>query len=90
VRHLLRFVKPLDAKNRWLAIASDELFWNLNDTDNGPVSGFDQNRFYVAGGYNVNPQTRVELGYQLVNIDAPRGRPNRRLDVAMLMVNYNL
>lgn len=89
-RHQVRLVKPLDAKSQWLAVGMTEVFWNLNSTPNGPESGYDQVRPYLGFGYNVNKHTRIEAGYQLVAINSPRNRPNRRYDVLLIMVNYNL
>lgn len=48
----------------------DELFWGLNDTDWGAVSGFDQNRLFVGVGLPVSHGGRVELG--LLNVLALR------------------
>lgn len=90
VRHQTRISKPLGRERRWAAIAYDELFWNLNSTLRGPQAGYDQNRVYVGAGYNTDRHTRVELGYLASFINPPRGRPDRRLDVLVLTVNYNL
>lgn len=90
LRHMLRLSKPITANKRWLAIFSDEVFWNLNTTPNGPEEGFDQNRAYFGVGYNTDRHTRIELGYLANFVNPPKDRPNRRLDVLMLTVNYNL
>lgn len=36
---------------------------NLDDKGVGPVSGFEQMRFYAGLGYHLNELTQVELGY---------------------------
>jgi hypothetical protein len=90
LRHMLRAVLPLDSQRRWSAVGQNELFVNLNSTARGPQSGFDQNRIYVGGLYDVDRHTRVELGYQANFINAPRSRPDRRLDTLLLAVNYFL
>ncbi|MES2459816.1 MAG: DUF2490 domain-containing protein [Armatimonadota bacterium] len=90
LRHLIRASQPLDRQQRWAAVASNELFVNLNSTPSGPQSGFDQDRFYLGGAYNVNRHTRLELGYLASFINPPRNRPDRRLDVLLFTVNYNL
>jgi hypothetical protein len=86
----VRLAKSLGATNRWQAVAYDEVFWNLNSTPNGPKSGFDQNRLYLGGAHNFDRHMRVELGYMAVHINPPNNRPNRRLDVLLFAVNYNL
>jgi hypothetical protein len=90
LRHLLRLSKPIDRGKRWAAVFSNELFWNLNTTPNGPEEGFDQNRAYFGFAYNTTAKMRVELGYLANFVNPPRARPERRLDVLMLTVNYNL
>jgi hypothetical protein len=90
LRHFIRASLPLDSRGRWAAVAFNELFLNLNNTPNGPQSGFDQNRVYLGGAYNVDKHTRLELGYLASFINPPRNRPDRRFDVLMITVNYNL
>ncbi len=42
----------------------DEVFWQLDDTDWGPVAGFDQNRAFVGVGADTRIEgVRVEAGY---------------------------
>lgn len=42
----------------------DEVFWQLDDTDWGPVAGFDQNRGFVGVGTDTRIDgVRVEAGY---------------------------
>lgn len=89
-RHQIRVSLPLDSKGKWAAVSYDELFYNLNSVSNGPQAGFDQNRLYFAGAYNVNRHTRVELGYLASFINRPRNLPDRRIDALVLTVNYNL
>lgn len=90
IRHLLRISKPLDSKNQWALVGSNELFWNLNTTPRGPQSGFDQNRIFLGLSKSVAPQTRIEFGYLGSFINPPNHRPDRRFDVLMVAVNYNL
>lgn len=90
LRHMVRLYKPLGTKKLWGIAVYDELFWNLNSTPRGPEAGFDQNRVYLGGAYNISKHTRVELGYLASFINPPRHRPDRRFDVLMLTMNYNL
>lgn len=90
LRHMLRLARPLDAADRWAAVFSNELFWNLNSTPGGPEAGFDQNRAYIGFAYNATQSTRIELGYMANFLNPPRGGEDRRLDILLLSVNFNL
>jgi hypothetical protein len=76
-RNFLRLAHPISRDGRWTIVGYDEIFWNLNSTPNGPVSGYDQNRLFVGVSRHINPQFRVETGYLLNTIDAPRRASNR-------------
>jgi len=81
LRNMLRLTHPISPDKRWLVVGYHELFWNLNSTDAGPVSGFDQNRLFLGVSRQVNPELRVETGYLLNHINSPRTSDNRRLNV---------
>ena len=63
LRYRLRAMFPL-GDTGWHGAISDEVFANLNDRGEGPVSGFEQNR--VRAGVALRPRGRVraELGYE--------------------------
>jgi hypothetical protein len=69
LRQMLKASMPLDINPQLSLIISDELFVNLNHTDWGVRSGFDQNRLFAGVGYVFNPHAKVEAGYlnQYVN-----------------------
>ena len=48
----------------WYGFASDEIFANLNDDDEGPLDGFEQNRARLGVGRRVFGRLRVEGGYE--------------------------
>jgi hypothetical protein len=50
--------------SKWYGFASDEVFANLNDDDEGPVDGFEQNRLRLGVGRRVFGRLRVEGGYE--------------------------
>lgn len=81
LRSMFRLAHPISADKKWAVVGYDEFFFNLNSTDNGPVSGFDQNRLFLGVSRQVNPQLRVETGYLMNHINVPRTSDNRRLDV---------
>ncbi len=81
LRSMFRLTHPICADKKWALVGYDEFFFNLNSTDNGPVSGFDQNRLFLGVSRQVNPQLRVETGYLMNHINVPRTAENRRLDV---------
>jgi Protein of unknown function (DUF2490) len=66
-RQQVKFVYPFNDK--WSAVGSEEIFFNLNSVNWGPTSGFDQNRVFVGAGYNFDKTFRTEFGYmnQYVN-----------------------
>lgn len=88
LRHQVRLAQPLDRQKRWAFILYDELFWNLNSTSNGPESGFDQNRIFVGLNRTVNRHLRLEGGYLLNSIDAPRTGDNRRIHAIVTTVTW--
>jgi hypothetical protein len=69
LRQMLKANMPLESNPNLSFILSDELFINLNDTDWGASSGFDQNRLFLGAGYVFNPTVKFEAGYlnQYVN-----------------------
>jgi hypothetical protein len=73
VGHRLRgFVRgQWAASSRFQLVAWDEAFVQLNDTDWGPVAGFDQNRLFLGiGADTAVPGVRVEIGYLHVYLHA--------------------
>lgn len=71
LRYFGRYVRPLKAWHPSLSLAiNEEIFINLNDADNGPQSGFDQNRLFVGLNYRINHSLAYEFGYQnqIINV----------------------
>lgn len=90
VRHQIRASHPIRSGSPWSLVGYNELFWNLDSTPRGPQAGFDQDRVYLGTAYNLSKSARVEAGYLAAFVNPPRNRPDRRLDVLMITVNYNL
>lgn len=70
-RQMVRGQRVLSHCPQWSAVAWDEAFFHLNDTDWGAESGFDQNRAFLGFGYKKCPHAavRTEIGYlnQFIN-----------------------
>ncbi len=62
-RHLFKLTRPLSDNGRVYLSLWDEVFINLNDTDGGAESGFDQNRAFAGIGARLSPLLRSEIGY---------------------------
>jgi len=67
----------------WYGFASDEVFANLNDDDEGPVDGFEQNRIRLGVGRHFFGRLRVEGGYEF-HYAKRRSNPNEFRHVAFL------
>ena len=64
-RYFARFTYPLKQIHENLSLAiNEEVFIHLNDTDNGPQSGFNQNRLFIGLNYRVSKRFAFETGYQ--------------------------
>lgn len=84
VRQMLRFTKPFGTGSRLSLTGSNEVYFNVNDTDWGARSGFDQNRLFVGIAYALSPKARVEARYLNQFIDtATVDRMNRVLSLTM-------
>lgn len=84
LRHLLRAVWRFDGPAGFGLVASDELFFNLNDAPAGPPAGFDQNRAFMGVNYKVGA-LQVELGY-LNNLVRRRGSAPVRMNHGVLIM----
>jgi len=62
-RELIRFDYPLGKSKKWGLLASNEILFNYNSTENGPKAGFDQARFYYGISRKFNNSTHIEFGY---------------------------
>jgi hypothetical protein len=84
-RQFVRAQRSLPRCPRLTLVAWDEIFFNLNDTDWGAVSGFNQNRVFVGFGIKRFPSRkwRTEIGYlnQTVNVPGPTDRSNHILSI---------
>jgi hypothetical protein len=72
-RQMIRLTYPIGGRPDLLWVLRDEIFFNLNSTDYGARSGFEQNRGFGGVAIYFRPKTRLEVGY--MNIFG-RGRPD--------------
>lgn len=81
-RQFVKYTHPLGFDPLYLSVW-DEVFVNINSTDWGARSGFDQNRGFMGIGVFVDPEKhfRIELGYlnQLINRRSGNDRMNHIL-----------
>ncbi len=70
-------------ESEWYGLASDQVFVNINDDDEGPVEGFEQNRFRLGVGRHVFGRLRVEGGYEF-QYARRRANPDEFRHVAFL------
>ena len=70
-------------------VSSNELFWHLNNFVDHHGKGFDQNRFFIGVGYNINPKLTTEIGY--MNLLQRRfNAANFRANIASINFYVNL
>jgi hypothetical protein len=74
---MARLTYPIAGRSDLLYVLRDEIFFNLNDTEYGALSGFEQNRVFAGAAIFPRPKTRLEIGY--MNIFS-RGRPANQMD----------
>ena len=72
-------------------VAWNEIFANMNSTDAGTRSGFNQNRAFVGLGYAISNSKLLEVGYMNQYINRPHSpRPDQMLHVlsVTLLLNF--
>jgi len=84
-RQLIRLQRAMPNHPQLSFVTWDEIFFNLNDTDFGARTGFDQNRAFVGFGWkpHADSRWRTEIGYLHQAINNPLGidRANHILSV---------
>lgn len=86
-RQLMALRRPFEMAPRLSFVAWDEVFLNINDTDWGADSGFDQNRVFVGLGFKLRPASpfRIETGYLNQYVNRSIGN-----DISNHLVSVNL
>lgn len=78
----MRFVSPNTSLVIW-----NEIFANLNSTDAGTQSGFNQNRAFAGIGYGINKHLLLEIGYMNQYIHR---RNNTRPDLMLHVMSVTM
>jgi hypothetical protein len=68
-RAMFRTLRFMDDKRDFALCGWDELFYNINSIPNGPMSGFDQNRFFAGINFKIGENARLEPGYLSVVVN---------------------
>jgi len=88
----LNSLNPLNPHSTKLSvIVWNEIFANLNSTDAGTRSGFNQNRAFAGIGYPISKSKLLEIGYMNQYINRPHNpRPDQMLHVfsVTLLMNF--
>ena len=79
IRNIIPFRKAETFTKGGFAALQNELFINFGNKANVNGKGFDQNRFYVAAGYRLNPGLDIEAGYVNQYISLAQGRTNNHV-----------
>ena len=58
-----RAVRPVDAEKLWSIVAWNEIMFTLDDTQNGPAQGLDQNRVFAGVLRKLSNHAGLESGY---------------------------
>ena len=84
IRNILPFRKQPKFSKGMFAALQNEVFLNVGDKS--PVNGktFDQNRFYMAIGYRLQPEVDIEAGYMNQYINGAAGHTNNHIVQAAL------
>ena len=73
-RYFIRFTKPIPSLENFSLASNEEVFFNLNDANNGPDTGFDQNRLFLGVNYRVSKSLSFDLGYQHQHVNRRGGK----------------
>jgi len=91
-RQMFKFSMPMPfVSPRVGFVVWNEIFANLNSTDAGTRSGFNQNRAFAGVSYPINKNQSLEVGYMNQYINRPHNpRPDQMLHVlsVTLLLNF--
>jgi hypothetical protein len=89
LRLMGRLQRPVQAGSGWSVFAYDETMITLDDTDLGPVRGYDRNRLSAGVNRRLTGVASVDVGYIWENA-ATGGGPHRNDQIAIGVLNLAL
>lgn len=87
LRLMGRAVRPVDAEKLWSIVAWNEAMITLDETENGPAQGFDQNRAFAGVLRKLSNQAGLESGYLWRTSDPAGSQPRRHDHVLFAWLN---
>lgn len=87
LRMMGRAVRPVDAEKLWSIVAWNEAMVTLDETENGPAQGFDQNRLFAGVLRKLSEQAGFEWGYLWRTSDPSGSQPRRHDHVLFAWLN---
>ena len=91
-RQMIKLSIPMPAVSSQISFVTwNEIFANMNSTDTGRKSGFNQNRAFAGLGYSISKSKLLEVGYMNQYINRPNSpRPDQMLHVlsVTLLLNF--
>lgn len=87
LRMMGRAVRPVDAKKLWSLVAWNEIMFTLDDTQNGPAQGLDQNRVFAGVLRKLSNRAGLESGYLWRTADPVGPAPRRHDHVLFAWLN---
>jgi len=89
LRTMGRVVRPLNEQRSWSLVGWNEFFVTMDDTDDGPWQGVDQNRLFGGLLRQMTPKAGLEFGYLWTTSEAPE-RDRTHAHVAFVWLNLAL
>ena len=87
-REQIRVTRPLPNTSRWLFVAHQELFLNLDDTERGPAPGIDQHRLFTGVQHPLTRDLAIETGYMWQELFRLGARPARHNHIAVVQFQF--
>lgn len=86
-RYLVRGSQPLSDDGKFGLTGYNELFVTLNGTENGPIGGFDRDRFFFGPYVEYGP-ARYEVGY-VGEYARQFGNDSRMINAILVSANFS-
>ena len=87
LRAMGRAVRPLDG-SAWSVVTWNEYFVTLDDTDDGPERGFDQNRLFAGVVRRMSSAVTLESGYMWQFVPETDTAPRRHNHTILIWLTW--